>query len=227
MISVVMVSYLGDYPGARKNPIQKFIRAVNSFLEQTLKESELIILSDGCEVTRDVIQEHFSGEDRIKLVMCEKRQGWPGALRQKGIEMAKYDYITYLDTDDFIMPTRLERVVEALRDSGRQSVLDSIYIVPTLKFIGPRAKLVDQITCDDRTWGVYETGNQGGTYQVSHLKNIGAQWEDSSSRGEDARFVKQVIKSSIRLKEKEEVLLYPIGGYMVCHNPTIDGGFDV
>ena len=40
MISVIMQSYLGDYPDSRKNPEEKFIRAVNSFLKQTNKNTE-------------------------------------------------------------------------------------------------------------------------------------------------------------------------------------------
>lgn len=47
-ISVIMPSYLGEYPGSRKDPDKKFIRAVESFKDQTLAQKELIIVSDGC-----------------------------------------------------------------------------------------------------------------------------------------------------------------------------------
>ena len=46
-ISVIMQSYLGEYPGARSNPKYKFVRAVNSFLLQKHPDKELIIVSDG------------------------------------------------------------------------------------------------------------------------------------------------------------------------------------
>ena len=51
-ISVVMQSYLGDYPGSRKDSKNKFVRAVSSFLRQTHEDKELVIVSDGCEDTK-------------------------------------------------------------------------------------------------------------------------------------------------------------------------------
>ena len=33
-ISVVMASFLGDYPGCAKDRVKKFIRSVNSFLDK-------------------------------------------------------------------------------------------------------------------------------------------------------------------------------------------------
>ena len=229
MISVVMVSYLGDYPGARSNPIPKFIRAVNSFLDQTLKESELIILSDGCHVTWDVFQEHFSGEDRVKLVMCEKQEGWPGALRNLGIEMAKYPLITYLDTDDYFLDFRLQKIVDAITSSGKRFILDSLYTIPSFEFISPIASEPVAMDYDGMQWAVYTTGNQGGTYQISHYKNDPARWPSKrTARGEDTVFIQNLTSAYVRgIAGIPKEFFFPIGGYMVCHNPDIGGGFDV
>ena len=54
-----MQSYLGDYPGSRTEPERKFVRAVNSFLNQTNKNSELIIVSDNCKITEKLYKENF------------------------------------------------------------------------------------------------------------------------------------------------------------------------
>jgi len=58
-ISVIMPSYLGKYEGSRINADQKFIRAVESFQQQTLQNKELIIVSDGCEITNRIYRELF------------------------------------------------------------------------------------------------------------------------------------------------------------------------
>ena len=47
-ISIIMQSYLGDYPNARANPEEGFIRAVYSVINQTVSNWELIIVADGC-----------------------------------------------------------------------------------------------------------------------------------------------------------------------------------
>ena len=47
-ISIIMQSFLGNYPGSRKDPDFKFMRAVKSFQTQLYKNCELIIVSDDC-----------------------------------------------------------------------------------------------------------------------------------------------------------------------------------
>ena len=42
-ISIIMQSYLGNYPGSRKDSHSKFLRAVQSFQNQLYKNCELII----------------------------------------------------------------------------------------------------------------------------------------------------------------------------------------
>ena len=42
-----MASYLGDYEGAAKDRDSKFIRAVDSYIKQNIKDVELIIVADG------------------------------------------------------------------------------------------------------------------------------------------------------------------------------------
>ena len=67
-ISVVMQVYLDEYPGARSKPKEKFIRAVNSFLNQTYENKELIIVADGCPFTPEIFYTNFHQNPQIKFI---------------------------------------------------------------------------------------------------------------------------------------------------------------
>ena len=58
-VSVIMASFLGSYPGRSSNPEDKFIRAVKSFITQTYENKELIIVSDGCQMTNMLYKNLF------------------------------------------------------------------------------------------------------------------------------------------------------------------------
>ena len=47
-LSVIMPSFLGEYDGCATDREKKFVRAVQSFLDNTLIENELIIIGDNC-----------------------------------------------------------------------------------------------------------------------------------------------------------------------------------
>lgn len=106
-ISVIMPSYLHEYQtGPHKSASNrefKFRRAVDSFLTQSHEDSELIIVSDGCEITNKIIEEEYSSQiysGAIILEKMEKQEQFSGRVRARGVELATGDLICYLDTDD-------------------------------------------------------------------------------------------------------------------------------
>jgi hypothetical protein len=115
-ISIIMQSYLSDYPGSRKNPIDKFKRAVRSFQEQIYKNIELVIVSDGCDITYNVYKEEFKEDKSIKFILIDKKDTpnmyelkdgqkyYRGLPRKIGVEMADGELITYMDSDDYLLP---------------------------------------------------------------------------------------------------------------------------
>ena len=112
-ISVIMPSFLGPYPGAARNRPQKFVRAIDSFLEQTHKDAELIIISDGCEQTIKIAEKNYTQHiksGRVKLFSLPRHELFTGAVRQAGIDAATGDVICNLDTDDTLMPHHLANI---------------------------------------------------------------------------------------------------------------------
>ena len=85
---------------------EKYIgNAVDSVLNQTFADFELIIVDDGStDNTSDIINQF---EDiRIKIITQDNLG--PGAARNNAFKIAKGDYIMYLDSDDWFCPEALE-----------------------------------------------------------------------------------------------------------------------
>lgn len=227
MISVIMLSNLGHYEGARSESERKFIRAVDSYVQQiTNYQNELIIVSDGCSITSQLYDEHYSEIERISLIeMPKSPEGiFPGSYRQVGIDAAKYDIISYLDSDDMLLPNRLNNCVTILVGSGKKVILDSIYIYPDVKNSSPllqQAKIKSKFTREDIPFNRIHMSWSGSTAQLVHYKNVKSKWKDGG-RGEDGKFVNELLGE---FKYNKGKVYYPIGGYAVCHHPTFN--FDV
>jgi hypothetical protein len=105
--SIIMPSYLGDYPGAAKDRPAKFIRAVQSVVDQTFLSWELIIIADGCMETADLFAEHFWDRQSIECYWISKCEQWCPSVRNAGLTKVSGEWVVYLDTDDYWGPDHL------------------------------------------------------------------------------------------------------------------------
>ena len=86
---------------------EKFLeRALKSVEKQTFKYFETIIINDGSTDKSAEIIERFAQNNENVTVINQKNQGL-SAARNAGIKKAKGEYIAFLDSDDFLMPTFL------------------------------------------------------------------------------------------------------------------------
>jgi len=88
------------------NQAQYLPNTINSILNQTYNNFEIIVVNDASpDNTNEVIQQFT--DPRVNLLIHEKNKGLPGA-RNTGMRAATGEYIALLDADDYFHPQKLE-----------------------------------------------------------------------------------------------------------------------
>lgn len=89
-------------------------RCLESVLSQTIPTWEMILIDDGSTDGSDLICDRYASKDRRIRVIHQTNSGL-SAARNKGIAMARGDYLTFVDSDDWIHPAYLEKLKAATR----------------------------------------------------------------------------------------------------------------
>lgn len=95
--------------------------AIDSILGQTYTNFELIAINDGSKDGSGAILDHYAGIDKRMNVVHQENAGLVATLN-RGISMAKGEFIARMDADDVSFPRRFELQVEAL-DKHADAVL--------------------------------------------------------------------------------------------------------
>ncbi len=121
MVSVV----LPVYNGAR------YLRAaVQSLLQQTLQQIEVIIVNDGSSDRTAQIMHELAADPRVRLVHQPHMGG--AQARNRGIALARAQYIAAQDADDVSMPERLAKQYAFLEQH------------PEVGLVGAMAKVINE-----------------------------------------------------------------------------------
>jgi len=99
---------------------------IQSVLEQTYQDFEIIIVDDGSSDNTREISTSFS-DPRVHYIYQENR-GLSGA-RNTGIKKAKGCYITYLDSDDLFLPKKLEVLINKFENEPDLGIIAGQAIV--------------------------------------------------------------------------------------------------
>lgn len=116
---------------------EKYIsEAIESVLNQTFEDWELIIINDRSkDKTKAISKDYVKKDSRIKLINLEENSGWKSGALNKGIEIAEGEYICILDGDDVYLKDKLEFQVNFM---GENSDIGMIF--GKAKFFGEEEK---------------------------------------------------------------------------------------
>ncbi|MDP9956828.1 glycosyltransferase involved in cell wall biosynthesis [Epilithonimonas hungarica] len=117
MISIVVPIY----------NVQKYLaRCIESLINQSFREFEIILVDDGSPDDSILICEKYAKiDDRITIIR-QKNKGLSGA-RNTGINYAKGDYICFIDSDDKVEPDMIENYYSIIQKFNPDIIVTNIY----------------------------------------------------------------------------------------------------
>lgn len=102
---------------------QKFLKkCVDSILNQTYKDFELLLMVDGSPDNCLSICNEYAKKDARVIVVNKENEGLE-KTRRVGLGYAKGDYITHIDSDDWVDITALEKMITAAESSHADVVI--------------------------------------------------------------------------------------------------------
>lgn len=120
------------------NRINSLIKSIESVINQTHKNIEILLINDGSTDNLDNLKEFIKDFPFIRLIMCHENIG-PGNARNLGIAAANGDYICFLDSDDLFLPDKIKKQLSEMylndfifshtsyirKVSGNESIVDT------------------------------------------------------------------------------------------------------
>lgn len=234
-ISVVMQAFLGEYPGSRSNSIEKFHRAIESFLAQEYRNAELVVVSDGCSIVHTEILKYHNNP-AIKYVYVDKegagnmyestdgKKFYRGKPRQMGLQAVSGELVTYMDSDDYLTPKFLYNIVYTynMYESADWWLNNTWYDHLIMSKVAPEVlKVVAEY--DGKTYSFPELNapfvqtviKQGlivnTPWLLTHRKSCDIKWMDTVEVSEDVDFGRRLRQAY------PKGALYSKAGYVRCH----------
>lgn len=124
-------------------------RCINSVLNQTYSQYEIIIIDDN---STDGSFEEIQKYNDPRIQVFRRSEPGPGgyAARNLGIEKAKYDWIAFLDADDEWYPNHLEKVSSVINKVHESGIIGAGF-----KSISENKEIIQPYYIQNKTQGVH------------------------------------------------------------------------
>lgn len=105
------------------NTAQYLRKCLNSIIDQTYKKLEIIVINDGStDNSAEILEEYASKDARIKVVHQEN--GGLSKTRNVGLSLATGDYVSFVDSDDWIETNMYELMIATVLSEKANVVIN-------------------------------------------------------------------------------------------------------
>jgi glycosyltransferase involved in cell wall biosynthesis len=175
-------------------------RSIDSILGQTEKDFELIIVNDG---STDSSEEIILSYDDPRIVYVKQENQGVAAARNKGLSIAKGEFIAWQDADDISLPIRLE-------------IMKNSFTSETIGFVHCDMLLVDE---NGTATGYWQSQNISPADMTRFFLKIGTPFNNASMLMRKELFREFAHDTSLRIGSDSDMVFSVTNGWESVHIP--------
>ncbi len=188
------------------NMEQSIKNAIESCIAQTYTNFEILVVDDG-STDRSVEIVNSIKDPRVRLYKKEKNGGVCDAMNAI-LEQAKGKYLAILDADDLMMPTRIEKQYNAIKEAEKKHPNTRVACFCGSKVIHVGTDKITYIDPNNLFVNEFGGGTGHSMYKLSDIKDLGGFDKNFSRSADTALCIKFLADGGYYCMLKEPLIVY-------------------
>jgi len=190
-------------------------KTINSVINQSSKDFELLLIDDGSEDKSIEIAETLLVNSDINYRIISQENSGVSSARNKGISEARGEYVCFLDSDDYIHKEYIELMYEKAStcncdlvfcDYAQVDSKDKVLVQSTTRFLDDfitgREAALKQLSCD------ITIGMGSALYKTSIIKENNIFFDSSRKYAEDVVFTVKALLNMKKIISVDKTLMF-------------------
>lgn len=209
LVSVIMPAYNAE----------KYIgEAIESVIEQSYQNWELLIVDDcSSDKTKEIIENYTSKDRRIKSIFRTINGGKPAIAKNSAIEFVQGSFVAFLDSDDLWTEQKLEQQINMMKNSQYALCYTGGYLIDEdSREIG---EFIPKYKCGNIFKYMlqrYEINNQS----VMIKKEVLREFNEEITIGEDYNLFMDIVYNHKVCSIKEKLVKYRVHSGSITKNKS-------
>lgn len=187
-------------------------RCVQSWLSQTERNLELILVDDGSSDGSEKLCDELQKKD-VRIRTVHQKNTGVSAARNAGIEAAAGDFLLFTDSDDYVAADYLEKMARLQKETDSDLVLcgfHHLYEGADILKLPKEIKGTELLAFSEEFLSLYEKSFLNMPWNKLYKKKLVGRFDTSLSLGEDLLFNLDYLRRCQRIAVLSEALCYYI-----------------
>ncbi len=140
------------------NGSQRIVQCLNSIVEQTYTDFDLLIIDDGSKDNSACLVEDYlvrlDDKTKHKITFIKQENRGVSKTRNLGIQMVNGEWVGFIDQDDYIEKTYLEKYVSTLELNGKRGYMADL-LVGGYDRVSDEGKVIRHEVLKGKKWDKY------------------------------------------------------------------------